>query len=97
MFKNTLKKNLIAGLLVTIPAALTYMILSFVITRADKAMKPVIAGILGSQNIKDRHSLNLGFAKTAPLPTGFVIGVSLITGIISGGSMLALLLPEDFP
>jgi uncharacterized membrane protein len=52
MFKKALKKNLIAGLLVTVPAALTYMILSFVITRVDKAMEPVIVGILGPQNLK---------------------------------------------
>ena len=52
MFKKALKKNLIAGFLVTIPAALTYMILSFVITRVDKAMEPVITGVLGPQNIQ---------------------------------------------
>jgi len=64
MFKKALKKNLIAGLLVTIPAALTYMVLSFVITRVDKAMKPVIAGVLGFQNIRlmeEWHIPGMGF------------------------------------
>ena len=64
MLKKALKKNLIAGLLVTIPAALTYMILSFVITRVDKAMKPVVTGILGPQNIKlmeEWHIPGMGF------------------------------------
>ena len=64
MLKKALKKNLIAGLLVTIPAALTYMILSFVITRVDKAMKPVVIGVLGPQNIKlmeEWHIPGMGF------------------------------------
>ena len=64
MLKKALKKNLIAGLLVTIPAALTYMILSFVITRVDKAMNPVVTGILGPQNIKlmeEWHIPGMGF------------------------------------
>ena len=64
MFKKALKKNLIAGLLVTVPAALTYMILSFVITRVDKAMEPVIVGILGPQNLRlmdEWHIPGMGF------------------------------------
>ena len=64
MFKKALKKNLIAGLLVTVPAALTYMILSFVITRVDKAMEPVIVGILGPQNLRlmdELHIPGMGF------------------------------------
>ena len=51
MFKKAFKKNLIAGLLVTIPAGLTYMILSFVITRVDRAMAPAIKGIFGPQGL----------------------------------------------
>ena len=76
MFKKALKKNLIAGLLVTIPAALTYMILSFVITRVDKAMKPVINGILGPQNIQlmeEFHVRGMGFLFLAV----FIIAVGL--------------------
>ena len=77
MFKKALKKNLIAGLLVTIPAALTYMILSFVITRVDKAMKPVVAGVLGPQNIKlmeEWHIPGMGFLFLAL----FIIAVGLV-------------------
>lgn len=77
MFKKALKKNLIAGLLVTIPAALTYMVLSFVITRVDKAMKPVITGVLGPQNIKlmeEWHVPGMGFLFLAI----FIIAVGLV-------------------
>ena len=77
MLKKALKKNLIAGLLVTIPAALTYMILSFVITRVDKGMKPVITGILGPQNIKlmeEWHIPGMGFVFLVL----FIIAVGLV-------------------
>ncbi len=50
---------------------------------------------LGAQNLEDRHVLNLGSAKTVPLPTGFLVGISLITGFISGGSATALLIRDD--
>ena len=46
---------------------------------------------LGSQNLNDRHSINLFKAKTAPLPSGFIIGLSLVTGILTGGSISSLL------
>ncbi len=39
---------------------------------------------LGAQNLSSRHSLRLGSGKTAPLPTGFLIGFSLVLGVISG-------------
>ena len=45
---------------------------------------------LGSQNLKERHELTLLMNKSAPLPTGFLIGVSFIVGVISGGSASAL-------
>ena len=48
---------------------------------------------LGSQNLSDRHSIDLGIAKTAQLPTGFIVGLSLITGVVAGGSITAILLP----
>jgi hypothetical protein len=35
----------------------------------------------------------MGFGQTAPLPSGFLIGVALAVGVISGGSTVALLLP----
>lgn len=49
---------------------------------------------LGAQNLNQRTSLNLGFGRTAELPTGFVVGVALAIGVISGGSATALLLPR---
>ena len=76
MFKKAFKKNLIAGLLVTIPAGLTYMILSFVITRVDRAMAPVIKGIFGPQGLYLMEKANIpgmGFLLLAL----FIIGVGL--------------------
>ena len=76
MFKKAFKKNLIAGLLVTIPAGLTYMILSFVITRVDRVMAPVIKGIFGPQGLYLMEEANIpgmGFLLLAL----FIIGVGL--------------------
>ena len=89
MLKKALKKNLIAGLLVTIPAALTYMILSFVITRVDKAMKPVITGILGFENIKfmeDWHIPGMGFLFLSI----FIIAVGLVGTNFIGKKVVAM-------
>ena len=49
---------------------------------------------LGSQNLNDRHEINLGITKTAPLPSGFIVGLSLVTGVVSGGMITALLIPR---
>jgi hypothetical protein len=46
---------------------------------------------LGAQNLEDRPRLNLGIGRTAPLPTGFVVGIALVLGVISGGSAVALI------
>lgn len=50
---------------------------------------------LGAQNLDDRVSLRLGTARSAPLPSGFVIGLAVVLGVISGGSATALLLPGE--
>ena len=51
---------------------------------------------LGSQNLKDRHILKLSnTVKTVPLPTGFLVGVSIITGVITIGTATALITPDD--
>ena len=42
---------------------------------------------LGSQNVNNRQSLNLGLTSTAPLPTGFLVGLSISLGVIGGGIM----------
>jgi uncharacterized membrane protein len=89
MIKKALKKNLIAGLLVTVPAALTYMILSFVITRVDKAMEPVIVGVLGPQNLKlmdEWHIPGMGFLFLAI----FIIAVGFIGTNFIGKKVVAL-------
>jgi uncharacterized membrane protein len=89
MFKKALKKNLIAGLLVTVPAALTYMILSFVITRVDKAMEPVIVGILGPQNLKlmdEWHIPGMGFIFLAI----FIFAVGFVGTNFIGKKLVAL-------
>ena len=89
MLKKALKKNLIAGFLVTIPVALTYMILSFVITRVDKAMEPVISGIIGSENIKfmeEWHIPGMGFLFLSI----FIIAVGLIGTNFIGKKVVAM-------
>ncbi len=55
----------------------------------------LLAICLGSQNLNDRYSINFGLNKTAPLPIGFIVGVSLITGILTGGSLTALLIQDQ--
>ena len=49
--RGSLKKNMIAGLLVTVPAAFTYIILEFVITRVDEMMMPVVLEIISEQRM----------------------------------------------
>ncbi len=49
---------------------------------------------LGAQNLHTRVSLNLGLGRTPELPSGFVVGVALVIGVISGGTATALLLPR---
>jgi len=88
MFKKAFKKNLIAGLLVTIPAGLTYMILSFVITRVDKAMAPAIQGIFGQQGLQlmeEWHIPGMGFLLLAL----FIIGVGLVGTNFIGKKIVA--------
>jgi uncharacterized membrane protein len=89
MFKKALKKNLIAGLLVTVPVALTYMILSFVITRVDKAMEPVIVRVLGPQILKlmdEWHIPGMGFLFLAI----FIIAVGFVGTNFIGKKVVAL-------
>jgi hypothetical protein len=50
---------------------------------------------LGAQNLDQRPSLNLGFSRSAPLPAGFLVGVALVIGVISGGCSAALLAPRN--
>jgi len=47
---------------------------------------------LGAQNLNTKASLDLGFDKTTKLPTGFLIGSSVVLGFICGGSTAAILI-----
>ena len=50
---------------------------------------------LGAQNLQDRHALQLGGQRSVPLPTGFLVGIALVIGVISGGTATAVLLPDQ--
>ncbi|MEA5417079.1 hypothetical protein [Synechococcus sp. BA-132 BA5] len=52
---------------------------------------------LGAQNLEERPQLRFGFTRSAPLPAGFIVGVALVLGVISGGASAALLLPGTTP
>jgi hypothetical protein len=54
----------------------------------------LMALCLGAQNLEERRALQLGVGRSAPLPTGFVVGVALAVGVASGGAAAALLLPR---
>jgi hypothetical protein len=53
----------------------------------------LVALCLGAQNLDDRRALQLGIGRSAPLPTGFVVGVALALGVACGGAAAALALP----
>ena len=50
---------------------------------------------LGAQNLSERYRLKLGVGTTAPLPAGFIVGVSTVLGVISGGSLAVVLIPNS--
>jgi uncharacterized membrane protein len=63
-FRKAIKKNIIAGLLVTVPVALTYLVLAFVIRNVDQAMEPVISKVFEPTALKwmaEYHIPGLGF------------------------------------
>jgi hypothetical protein len=57
----------------------------------------LLAVCLGAQNLSDRPSLRLGVGRTAPLPTGFLLGLALAAGLFSGGSAVAVGLGDGDP
>jgi hypothetical protein len=65
--------------------------LRLLISSALGALMLLLVLCLGTQNLNDRPSLQLGFGRTAPLPSGFLVGVALALGVLSGGSAVALL------
>ena len=50
---------------------------------------------LGAQNLQDRHTLQIGGQRSVPLPTGFLVGIAMVIGVISGGTATAVLLPDQ--
>lgn len=55
----------------------------------------LLAVCLGAQNLTDRPSLRLGMGRMAPLPSGFLLGMALAAGLLSGGSAVAVLLGDS--
>ncbi len=47
---------------------------------------------LGSQNLSNKYSLNLGIGVTEKYPSGFLIGISVSLGYLSGGITSGLLI-----
>lgn len=47
----------------------------------------LLAVCLGAQNLNDRPALRLGLTRTAPLPSGFLLGLALAAGLLSGGAV----------
>lgn len=56
---GTIKKNMIAGLLVTVPVAFTYIILEFVITRVDGLMVPIVSKIVGEKGMETLNAYSV--------------------------------------
>ena len=40
--------------------------------------------MIGIQNTSNRHNINLILSETIKLPTGFILGISFISGSITG-------------
>jgi uncharacterized membrane protein len=62
--RGAIKKNMIAGLLVTVPVAFTYIILEFVITRVDGLIVPIVSKVIGERGmeiLKDYSVPGMGF------------------------------------
>ena len=87
--KGAIKKNIIAGLLVTVPVALTYVILEFVITRIDEMMVPVVSKIIGEKAMENFNGYfvpGMGFL----LLILFVFFIGLIATNIFGKKIFKL-------
>ncbi len=50
---------------------------------------------LGSQNFKERYSLNLLGNESVELPVGFIVGVAFALGVLSGGSTSVLMIRNE--
>jgi len=97
-FKDIIKSNLLTGLLFTIPAVLTFFLLSFVISGTDKALTPAVtyfarfAGI----TLPDNFSVpGLGFAVIFLLIFLVGLGATNFFGkkIVAAGDLLVNNIP----
>lgn len=68
--------------------------LRLVLTSVGGGVLLMLLLCLGAQNLDQRTRVNLGWSRTTELPTGFVVGVALVIGVISGGAATALLPPR---
>lgn len=62
--RQTLKKNFIAGLLVTVPVGLTYFLLTFILKRVDNSISPWITDLVRRFGValpENFHIPGLGF------------------------------------
>ena len=50
---------------------------------------------LGSQNLNDTHKIKLGFTSTEPLPSGFIVGISLILGLLGSSGIISEFLSDE--
>ena len=85
--KNYLKQTIIAGLLVTIPIGLTYIVMAFVIGKVDELMLPVVTWIILRLQLplpQDFHLPGLGFI----LIGLFVFLVGLVTANFFGKQLM---------
>lgn len=87
--RKAIKKNLIAGLLVTVPVALTYMVLAFVIRNVDRAMNPIIVKLLGPAGIEFMEKYHIPGMGTIVLVL-FIILVGLFGTNFFGRKILQL-------
>lgn len=85
--KSFLKQTMIAGLLVIIPIALTYIVMAFVIGKLDQLMAPVVTWIIRHLQLplpEDFHLPGLGFI----LICVFVFIVGLVTANFFGKQLV---------
>ena len=85
--KSFLKQNMIAGLLVTVPIALTYIVMAFVINKLDQLMAPVVTWIILRLQLplpEDFHLPGLGFI----LICFFIFAIGLVAANFLGRQLV---------
>ena len=85
--RNFLKQNMIAGLLVIVPIALTYIVMAFVIGKLDQLMAPVVTWFILQLQLplpEDFHLPGLGFI----LICLFIFIVGLVTANFLGKQLV---------